>query len=163
LKARNMNGFAGLDRMEALAYEIEVGDAVDFLIIRNAERAVTEPHLCPDIDLGPLTALRASAAEAQARRPSIASEWPRDLPPHRNRGRRPPLRHGRTADKAQQKYCDTSQNDAASHLPPLSGLLKSRGGPGFAGQAEDVQARIGAVHNVDVAAIIGLDIIRLGR
>src|SRR5215475_1648827 len=79
LKPSNMNGFAGRDRMEVLAYKIEIGDAVDLLIIRNAERAVAEAHLRPDIDLGPLAALPAGAAEGQARRPSIAPEWPRDL------------------------------------------------------------------------------------
>src|SRR3974390_3789192 len=39
--------------------------------------------------------------------------------------------------------------------------IQPGGGPRLTGQLEGVTSRIGAIHNVDVAPIVGLDIVRL--
>jgi hypothetical protein len=42
-------------------------------------------------------------------------------------------------------------------------LFETRGAARVAGQLEDVQAGVGAIADIDVAAIVGLDVVALDR
>ena len=46
-----MNDIAGLHRHELRAHQIEIGDAIDLVVIGNPAIAIAEAELWPDIDL----------------------------------------------------------------------------------------------------------------
>src|ERR1700754_4946255 len=68
-------------RGEARADQIEIGDAIDLVIIGDAGVAIAEADLGTDIDLAAGDAGGLLAAEGAARRPAVARERPGDLAP----------------------------------------------------------------------------------
>src|ERR1700761_346468 len=78
-----MNHPARFARLEALADQIEIGDAVDLVVIGDAGVAIAEADLGPHIDLDCAGAGFSLAAEGTAGRPGIARIGPGDLPPVR--------------------------------------------------------------------------------
>jgi hypothetical protein len=78
-----MDDLARRERHKMLADQVEIGDAIDLVVIGNAGIAIAEADLRPDIDLDGLAAGRGLATEGPARRPAIAREWPGNLAPLR--------------------------------------------------------------------------------
>ena len=76
----DVHRFAGLARRKALADQIEIGDAVDLVVIGNAGVAIAEADLRPHIEFDILAA-GLLAAEGAARRPAVARKRPGDLAP----------------------------------------------------------------------------------
>ena len=75
------------ERREALADQIEIGDAIDFVVIGDAAVAIAEADLRPHVDLDVVAARIARAAKRAARRPAVARKRPGDFPPVRSPAR----------------------------------------------------------------------------
>src|SRR6516162_5066973 len=71
-----------LNRRKTFADQVEVGDAVDLVVIGDARVAIAEADLRPHIELdrGPAVTT-GRAAEGAACGPAVAREAPRDLLP----------------------------------------------------------------------------------
>jgi hypothetical protein len=61
------------------AQQIEVGDAIDLIVVGDAAVAIAETHLRPHVKLHLAAARSYAAAEGLARRPAIAGKRPGDL------------------------------------------------------------------------------------
>ena len=69
------------DRREPFAQQIEIGDAIDLIIVGDATVAIAETHLRPHVKLHLAAARSRAAAERLARGPAIAGKRPGDLLP----------------------------------------------------------------------------------
>src|SRR6185437_11305712 len=74
------NGLASFNRCKARADQIEIGDAVDLVVIGDSRVAIAEADLRPHIELDPAPAA-GRAAERAAGGPAIARKGPGDLLP----------------------------------------------------------------------------------
>src|SRR5216683_4081463 len=72
---------ARLERNEALAHQIEIGDAIDFFIIGDAAVAIAEADLRPHIDFYFVPAELGGATERAPGGPTIAWKRPGDFLP----------------------------------------------------------------------------------
>ena len=81
----NTNHVARLERRETLAHQIEIGDAIDFIVIGDAAVAIAEADLRPHIDFDVAAARGNATAKGLARRPAVARKRPGDFSPVRFR------------------------------------------------------------------------------
>src|SRR5258708_39804945 len=68
-------------RGKTLAHQIEIGDAIDFLVIGDARVAIAKADLRPHIQFDLLAARLHGAAERASGRPRVARKRPRDFAP----------------------------------------------------------------------------------
>ena len=91
-------------RHEALADQIEIGDAIDLIVIGNPAVAIAEAGLRPHIELDFAAARLAGATERAPRGPAVARKRPGDFLPALGAARACCERRGRrTARRAQQQ------------------------------------------------------------
>jgi len=69
------------DRREPLAQQIEVGDAIDLIVVGNATVAIAEADFRPHVKLHLAAARSHAAAKSLARGPAVAGKRPGDLLP----------------------------------------------------------------------------------
>ena len=77
----NPNGLARRKRRKAFADQIEIGNAIDFVVIGNTGVTVAETDFWPHIKLGLRPACGRIAAEGAAGRPAVARKRPGDFLP----------------------------------------------------------------------------------
>src|SRR3954452_20152155 len=68
-------------RRKMLAQQIEIGDAIDLIVVGDATIAIAETDLRPHIDLDLSAARRHAAAKSLARGPAVAGKRPGDFLP----------------------------------------------------------------------------------
>ncbi len=70
-------------RRKMLAQQIEIGDAIDLIVVGDAAVAIAEADLGPHVDLDLAAARGRAAAKGLARGPAVARKRPGDFPPAR--------------------------------------------------------------------------------
>src|SRR5260370_28427617 len=79
--AGNPDHPAWFERNEALAHQIEIGDAIDFVVVGDARGAIAKAELGPHIDFDFAAARLRSALERASRGPAVTRKWPGDFAP----------------------------------------------------------------------------------
>jgi hypothetical protein len=77
----DLNHATRRQRHKTFAHQIEIGDAVDLVVIGHAGIAIAEADFWPHIDLDLAAAGFCGATECAAGRPSVARKRPCDFPP----------------------------------------------------------------------------------
>jgi hypothetical protein len=112
---------AGLERDKTLAHQVEIGDAVDFVVIGDARLAIAEADLGPHIELDLAAAGLGGATEGAAGGPAVARERPGDFAPALDT--RPRRRAAGEARQHAERDCERGQQELAHFASPLSGSV----------------------------------------
>ena len=149
---------ARLKRHEPLTHQIEIGDAVDFVVIGD-----TACRNCRSRSLAARRLRRATAARRTAKRaprgPTIARKRPARFPAS-CRHASAAFSYGRTAGQRAERETATAM---AASRASFTSSWQTGDGARRPGQFENMQAGIGAIDDVDIAALVGLDIVGLDR
>ena len=128
------NHLARRQRHKPFADQIEIGDAVDFVVVGDAAVAVAKTDLRPHIDLDVLAAPGGTATKRAARGPAVARKRPRDFAPVRDL--RPRVLIGRNARQGADRQSRNHDDRPATHHRPLwqagDGARRRRSVPEYA-------------------------------
>ena len=107
------NHLARRQRHEPFADQVEIGDAVDFVVIGDAAVAIAEADLRPHVDLDVVAARSSTATKRAPCGPAVARKRPRDLPPVRDL--RPRVLIGRNARQGADSQNRNHDDRQATH------------------------------------------------
>ena len=158
------------ERLVIRPNELEIADPLDLVVIGDTGRAAAKSDFRAKVKMELAATAISGAAKCSPSAPLVDRERPLFLRPLRGGFRR--LRFASVAalrkaagvadqhnagDKPHRKQCPRKCHRLRCRFPQLGRSDRAR----FASQFEDVHAGIGAIDDVDVATIVGLDVVGL--